>query len=160
MKTGGWSPASTGDHVYPMKLVTSGFSPPLLSILADVRLLIASHIPGLWVFLEVQFPLPSNPHCYIFQLIVLAFWASLLSLLIPDPAPSFSDSPSPVPPSFLPPTVSHDYFVPLVSEFQATTFGVSFLLSFLRFVSCTMVILSFLPNINISVNKNHVFFCD
>ena len=57
-----------------------------------------------------QPPTPQNTH-YIFQVILLAFWNSLLSLPIPDPAPPFSSHFSPQP-RFCTPSASLDYFVP------------------------------------------------
>jgi hypothetical protein len=47
-------------------------------------------------------PTPPHPQCYIFLLIILAFWTSFLSSPIPDPAPTFFllfPSPIQVPPS-------------------------------------------------------------
>jgi hypothetical protein len=62
---------------------------------------------------------------------------------------------SPLPSSSLPPSASHDYFVPLLSGFQVSTFGPSFSLNFLQSVSCIMGILDFLASIYLSVNTYH-----
>ena len=53
-----------------------------------------SHIHGVWDFLVVPHPQFLTSNCYIFLLILLALWTSLLSPPIPDLAP-------PSPPLFL-----------------------------------------------------------
>jgi hypothetical protein len=61
--------------------------------------------------------------------------------------PLLFSSPFPLPPCLILSSVSHDYFVPLLSGFHVFTLGSSFLLSFLWSVSCDMGILNILANI-------------
>jgi hypothetical protein len=79
-----------------------------------------------------------------------------MSLPKTDPAPPFPTT-SPLLQSFLPPSTSHDYFAPLLSGFQVSTFGPSFLLNFLWSMGCIIGILNFWCNVQVSVSLYHAW---
>ena len=108
--------------------------------------------PDLENFLEV--PLPPSPTAAYFNSFS---WPSMYpSCLFPYLIlPLLFPSPSPVLPSFLSPSASQEYFVPLLSGFQVSTLGSSFMLSFLQSVSCIMGILNFLASVHLSVSTCH-----
>jgi hypothetical protein len=54
-----------------------------------------------------------HPHCYLFLFVLLVLWTSLLSIFILGPAIPFFPPTYPLLPRYLPPSASHDYFVPL-----------------------------------------------
>jgi hypothetical protein len=76
--------------------------------------------PGVWEFLVVPPPPFLTLHCYIFLLILLTLWTSLLTLPIPDPVPPPS-FPSSITPRSLLSSNSCDYLVPPSCMVRVTT---------------------------------------
>ena len=95
-------------------------------------------------------------HCYIFLLIHLATWKPFLLLPKPEPFSLFNlpfSSPTYDSPSLW---LQELFCSPLLSGIKASTLWTSLLLKFIWSMSCSMGILSFWNNINLSVSTYHV----
>ena len=96
-------------------------------------------VPGLKLISEM----PS--HQFLFSFIALS-WA------LPPPhtwSPSLFPFLPPSPTHFPPPSTSNVYFISLLSEIQASSFGSSLLLSFYGSVDCSMSILYFMATVHL-----------
>jgi hypothetical protein len=102
LKMGGWSPASTGSHVYLLEVVSSGFISP--------RLMSSPLSPGILSYPRIL-GLPRGFLCPYPPLLHISNHSH-------DPLSfsTLSSSPSPPPARILLPLASHDYFVTYSKE--------------------------------------------
>ena len=137
---GGWSHPSTGGHVYPLDMVSTGYIPLCWAFQSMSSLLRLGNLLGSWPLgLSSGYSQTPIPTCYTPPFKFLTLCIPTLSPPTPDPAP-FLCSSSSLPNTFLPLPPMNILF-PFLSRTQASTLCSSFL-GFIWSVSCIVSILS------------------
>jgi hypothetical protein len=156
LEMGGWPHPSIKGCVYPLDMVSTGFPFPLLDISANViptgswePLAFLASGTFLWLPPVSHPPLLHTPVQFPDPLYFSPVSSHTCSCSLSLPSPLFLLSPShPLPPVII--------LFPLLSRTEASTLLSSFFLSFMWSVNCIVGILSFLPNIHLSVRTYHV----